>query len=249
MLRETRNLSFRVEIYFVKIIFQLQFFKFLSLSTAYRLKTLLGGCSWYRHIYRMIQTWGRVVAVCLTEGTAQVPSVVSLPFRATVLSCNLPSRAQIHCSPSLPSNNWTHENRVSDLSEQRWLLGPWLSIFKTRETWHNQNVWYIKQFVFRVPKSVAEREREGGAVRYQRLADALIGLNLTTWHSAQLRGLQPSTILFESQNGLAWLRDCKIILNNNCSSYTVKDAFHWRWARNEPVPSLYVECSSYTSGH
>jgi len=184
------------------------------------------------------------VAVCPTEGTAQVPSVVSLPFKATVLSCCLPSRAQIHCSLSLASNNWTPENRLSNLSAQRWLLGPWPSIFKTSETWRNQNVWYIKQFVFRVPKSMAEGRR----YLYQRLADALIGLKLTTWHSAQLRRLQPPTILFESRKGLAWLRDCKIKPNNNCSSYAVEDAFHWRWARNEPVPSPYAECSSYTSG-
>ena len=90
--------------------------------------------------------------------------------------------------------------------------------------------------------------RGGGWQVYQRLADALIGFNLTTWHSAQLRRLQPSTILFESQNGLARLRDCKIILNYNCSSYAVEDAVHWGWARNEPVLSLYVQCSSYTSG-
>jgi len=104
----------------------------------------------------MIQTWGRGVVVCLTEGTPQVPSVVSPPLKATVLSCYLPSRALIHCSLSLPSNNWTPENRGSNLSTQRRLLGPCSSIFKTSETWHNQNVWYIKQFVFRVSKSIAE---------------------------------------------------------------------------------------------
>lgn len=185
------------------------------------------------------------MAVCLTEGTPHAPSVVSLPFKPTVLSCYLPSRAQTHCSLSPASNNWTPENWVSNLSTQRRLLGPWPSIFKTSETWHNQDVWYTKQFVFRVPKSMA---RGGGWQVYQRLADALIGFNLTTWHSAQLRRLQPSTILFELQNGLAWLRDCKIILNYNCSSYAVEDAVHWRWARNEPVLSLYVQCSSYTSG-
>ena len=182
----------------------------------------------------MIQTWGWVVAVCLTDGTAQVPQSWKSTFKATVLSCYFASRAQIHCSPSLDSNNWTLENRVSNLSAQQWLLGPWPSIFKPHETWQNQDVWYIKQSVFRVPKAMAERGRHV----YWRPADAPISLNLTTWQSAQLRSLQPSHGLIRFIERSCPTTYCKRILNNNCSSYAAVDGFHWRTARNEPVPSL-----------
>jgi hypothetical protein len=58
-------------------------------------------------------------------------------------------------------------------SADSWVLGL---LFLKRETWHNQSVCYIKQFVFRVAKSIAE----GGRYVYRRLNDTLIGLNLTT---------------------------------------------------------------------
>lgn len=119
--------------------------------------------------------------------------------KSSVLSCCLASRAQIHCSLSLASNNWTPENRVSNLSAQSWLLGPWPSVFTTRETWQKQKGLH-KTVRFRSSKKSWQR---GGWYVYRKLSDALIGLNLITWHSAQLRGLQPSIMLFESTVCLA----------------------------------------------
>jgi len=179
----------------------------------------------------------------LSEGTPQVPSVVSPPFKATVLSCYLPSRAQIHCSLSPPSNNWTTETRGSNLPTQRRLLGPWPSIFKTSETWHNQNVWYIKQFVFRVPKSIAE----GGTVRISKSGWRAYWFkphHVTFRAAAQITAIHHLTQITER----SWLATRLQNNNNKWSSYAVEDAFHWCRARNEPVPSLYVQCSSYNSG-